>query len=890
MRRLTAWRGLPWLGILLLTLLFFHQLAFSGMILARGDTFQYFYPYWDARNAAFRAGELPLWASELFMGLPLLANPQLGVYYPLNWLTAPFRAPAAITLSVLLHVALAAAGACCLYRQLISRRWLPAMVAGIAFAFGGVFSAHIEQINQLQGLAWMPILFALYHRLLAGERAWRAGLLLAMAWALQIFSGHTQTVFISGVGLAIYGAGYGLAAAGPRRLARALLPLIPLALCFALALLLALPQLLPSLELMAMSNRGAGFSLQAATAFSLPPSMLGRALLPSYDGQVFGEYAATIGVAGLGLALWGMLNGGGNLLQRRLWITLAIVGMALALGRSNPLYLLLAELPGFNLFRVPARFLALFGLAMALLAGLGVEAMARPGRSWRLAVVALALGLLIGGTLWLLPGQEALIFGGAGISWLSLALWLGAGLALLALLLIKRPGMQMAAVALLTAELFVAARQLPHQDLAPADVYLGEREPISLLRQLQEGEIMPGRTLSASQIYFDPLDIIELRRRYAELGMDWQAQFHALDAIKMQETLYPNLALSWGLPSVDGFGGGITPSRGFSLYASLLLPRAAPLPVDGRLGERMAVPNCWGACLPARPWLEASDIRAIITDKVYDVWYEGVAYDTALSRYWTAAESLPALPDFADALSVLHRDELPGGLPAREYIYNGHRLLFTTVALDRLDVGLLHAEGILALTAINSQDASQFQELQPPPFTRVYAGAVKIFQLPPAGRRAFLAGDIVTVSDDALGDARALDLLREGAPLVIHGDMRHAKAELDGSQTVTVLGYAANEISLGIDTPDAAILALAEAWHPGWRATVNGQPTPVYRANLVYRALPVPPGESLVKLVFAPQGWREALFVGIALWGLALLAAAFDGIFRRFPQGHRQES
>ena len=71
-------RILPLCCLIILTLLFFHQLALSGKILARGDTYNYFYPYWDARNQAFRAGELPLWTSDLFMGVPLLANPQIG--------------------------------------------------------------------------------------------------------------------------------------------------------------------------------------------------------------------------------------------------------------------------------------------------------------------------------------------------------------------------------------------------------------------------------------------------------------------------------------------------------------------------------------------------------------------------------------------------------------------------------------------------------------------------------------------------------------------------------------------------------------------------------------------------------------------------------------------
>ena len=221
------------------------------------------------------------------MGAPLLANPQMGTYYPPNWPTTPFRAPTAIAISILLHTALAAAGTCFLYLEAVSRRWIPALAAGVIFAFGGYLGAHVEQINQLQGLAWMPILFALYHRILTRGHPRRDALLLAMAWALQIFSGHTQTVFISGVGMAIYGMSFAITAGThDGRRARMFRALLLLAACFTTALLLALPQLLPSLELLRLSNRSGGFDLQNATAFSLPPNVLGRALLPSYDGAV----------------------------------------------------------------------------------------------------------------------------------------------------------------------------------------------------------------------------------------------------------------------------------------------------------------------------------------------------------------------------------------------------------------------------------------------------------------------------------------------------------------------------------------------------------------------------------------------------------------------------
>ena len=417
----------------------------------------------------------------------------------------------------------------------------------------------------------------------------------------------------------------------------------------------------------------------------------------------------------------------------------------------------------------------------------------------------------------------------------------------------------------------MAARNLPFNDLAPADVYLHERQPISELRSLQAEEAVPRRTLSASQIYFDPLDIADLQARYAGLGMNWRAQFHALDAVKMQETMYPNLALSWGLPALDGFGGGITPSRAYSLYALLLLPESESLPVDGRLGERMAEPRCWGACLPARRWLDATDAAYIITDRVYDATHEGIGYDTALSQYWAGSARMPSLPDYADEVRILHRAPLWAGLPAAAFQLNEHDLLVTKATRGDLETLWSEAEHFLALTAVDSRQPERFAQLQPPPFERVYQGAVKIFRLPAAGKRAFLSDKAQIVGDDDAGDEGALELLRAGAELVIHGADLPESGELDGSETVVITAYKPDEMRLAVESPSAATLVVAEAWHPGWQATVNGKPAPLWRANLVFRALALPAGASDVRLVFAPELWRTALYIGIGLWSIALI-------------------
>ena len=44
---------------------FFWRIGLAGRVLAGGDAFTYFYPYWAARSAALRVLRLPLWNPDL---------------------------------------------------------------------------------------------------------------------------------------------------------------------------------------------------------------------------------------------------------------------------------------------------------------------------------------------------------------------------------------------------------------------------------------------------------------------------------------------------------------------------------------------------------------------------------------------------------------------------------------------------------------------------------------------------------------------------------------------------------------------------------------------------------------------------------------------------------
>lgn len=888
-------RFAPLLLIIALTLLFFHQMALTDKILARGDTYNYFYPYWDVRNEAFRNGELPLWTPDIFMGAPLLANPQLGTYYPPNWLTAPFRAPTAIKISILLHSIWAALGMFILYRTVISQRILPALMAAIVFTFGGYVGAHVEQINQLQGLAWMPILFVLYHRLLTGKTPLRYGILLAMAWSMQIFSGHTQTVFMTGFGLGIYGlyvsAMQWQENRTPLLLGRALLFLAGFAL---FALMLSIPQLLPTLELTGMSIRGGGFNPQQATAFSLSPNIIGRALLPSYDSQLFGEYVATIGVIGLGLALWGMVAQPpmfnhsemrfalDTRYQRWIWIILAVVGLSLAFGRYNPLYLILAELPGFNLFRVPARWLSLFTLGMAMLAGLGVQALnpgmftkflsETPTRMKRFTVfIIVFMGGLIFLTRFVFIVDAGDVYGDPIPPNTTVFIWVMSVALLVVLLIIRHKWMNAVAIVAVIVELFFMSLSLPYNDLTPPEVYLGQRFTISQLLAYQTDAVVPGRILTISRLLFDPGDKNALRERYTRLGLDERSQFHAFDAVKKQEMLMPNLPLTWGIPSIDGFGGGILPTIYYSQFTSLLLPENELRTVDGRLGEIMAKPDCRGACIPKTDWLLYTDTRYLITDKVYDVWYDGVAYDTTLAEFWQTTNRLNRPDDDFNEVRILHTDPLEDfdAQPTDD------GLLITVTDWDGLQAILGdQSQGILAVTLVDNRVKDVFWQLQPPPFVRTLSSDIKIYAIAPEETRAYLPPTTHILPDNWLGHEDALDILREGRGFVIHGDGIQPRdlsytEQLNLFSATEFTDYSDIRITINVTTEDEAYLILNDAYYPGWKATVNGEDVPVYRANVMFRAVPVPAGDSEVIFYFEPDLWRYALYVGIGFWLVA---------------------
>ena len=61
------------------------------------------------------------------------------------------------------------------------------------------------------------------------------------------------------------------------------------------------------------------------------------------------------------------------------------------------------------------------------------------------------------------------------------------------------------------------------------------------------------------------------------------------------------------------------------------------------------------------------------------------------------------------------------------------------------------------------------------------------------------------------------------------------------------------------EAPEDGFLLVADTFYPGWTAHVDGQPTPIYRANISVRGIRLPKGRHEVRLTYDLPGFARGL-------------------------------
>jgi hypothetical protein len=416
-------RGI-WPGLLLLICLFASGLWWKVRVEApmraprvvaeTFDDFAYYYPMFSYGFEEVSQGRLPLWNPYQHCGTPFFATGQHLLLYPLNALYLLLPTAAAMKATNVLHIALAILFTYFLARS-VDLRPEAALTAGLIFAFSPVVTDNIYVPHHLYGSIWIPLHLALVHRILTRERKARTALLLAVAVAAQYLGGYPQHCLFSAYVMGLYVLWFVAVewhTISWGRLGSAVAALAGAAL---LAGFLALPQLLPAMELSALSPRPlGGMTLQtadptAAPGWRLPLATLVGTLLPTWNSVFAAGIVPHVGAVGIALAVVGSVF---PWRPRVAWFfaVLTLGSGVLALGRHTPLYELYFMLPTGDWFRGPTRFFVLTGFGLAMLAGCGVDSLGRGrvGRKGLLVLLGGALALAVMSSALLLSAGEQL--------------------------------------------------------------------------------------------------------------------------------------------------------------------------------------------------------------------------------------------------------------------------------------------------------------------------------------------------------------------------------------------------------------------------------------------------------------------------------------------------
>ena len=729
----------------------------SGAVTIPYDAKSQFFPQLTFLARSLAEGQSPFWTPNVFAGWPQIADPQSLIFSPFHFILALFNPTPSFFAADAVVFALLFTGGVGIILIFRERRWhvAGAVVAGLAFAFGGSNASRLQHIGQIESLVFL--MWALLMLMRALERSsWWVGAAFGVFAALIVL-GRNQ-VSLLGIYLLM---GFVLWhwLDGEGRLVRLRASVMPLVVgTVAGALITAVPVLLT--ELLAVnSNRpeigyfiaGRGSlhpayflmlvfgNLYRASDFQYeywgPPSFPWHEVFGSTDlylaqnaGQIYCGALVAVTVLGFGMVR-------GLLWSRGIrFFTIALALMVLySLGKYTPALRVMHELPGVSLFRRPADGSFLIGALLALTAGYLVHRWLSgtvPGwaRWHRWADLALALALTVAALVlafWIGQLQSAIAPIVVGLLLLAGAI----GALILARRLDGRSPLAAAALLAVFSTVDLAWTNAPNESTGlPPAVYEALRfdtkdETIALLKTRLAATAAPDRR-----------DRVEL------IGIAYH---------------WPNLGLVHNFEHL--FGHNPLRSRDFFRATA------------------------------------AHDTVAISDQRQFT----------------------PLLPSYRSNLENLF----------------GVRFIAAGIPVEQIDKSL--KPGDLTLIA-RTKDAY-------------------VYENPRALPRVLLAGNwVITAFERMIADGRWPDGWTSSSVLLERAPRPAFPPSAKKTGAARIISYRNTEVVVEVETSASTMLVLNDVWHPWWRATLDGTPVEILKANVLFRGVAVPPGKHTVRFTFHP--------------------------------------
>ncbi len=920
--------GVACILLLLLAILFPWQLSLLGQLPSSVDFLLQYYPNLAFLGNSLKAGELPLWNPYVFAGTPYLADPQSALLYLPNW---PFLllldTVGAARAIVLFHYALASVSFY-LYMRVIGLPRRPSFLGASIFGVSEYTITQVAGIPLLINLSWIPVVLLLLELTLQ-RRSVVCALGTAVALTMQLFNGWLHGLYITGFAILFTFLWHAIQQMAVHRSWRRLQETVGLGGLIGIVWgAMGSILLLPAMEFVGQSNYVMERGLERAGSEG---NVTVLALLGTGGSEGHGAY---IGMIGLLLALAGALFGRD---RRRVWLFLLLGGFALlvAFGTKAPLYgHLYPWVPGFRTFHTPGRFMALYLLSASALAAFGADALLR-GTSRRqllcLGGVLLllmgplyytmsrmfapeALGLLLNNLIHWWDGpflnaetaRHIALFGVGGFLLLMvigtgrisgrLAYALALGLLLLDLSMMRGLGGHYFS---LPPTVLEANHGLAFPEKGDGQGYrvLGYARnrtlhflsdfPYNLVPALMPPNLAMIYGLQDVQGY-NPLQL----RRYADYiaavnggaqdyhwALIYNLQSPLLDllglryvALRGDNSRLQNVTIATGL-NLESSGETLSVQTRHVLASGLqihsYLGNSTEL-VDGQIAARVRVVDSSGGS-------STIDLRAGI--------------ETAEWAY-----------DRPDVVSRVKHSRAPismtWNLPSPVHTYVAEVAFPEPIEIAELSLERVEPNVFITVPEIAAIPAVPLQRYQEVGETE----EVKLYRNNLALPGAMLGPEAVSVGSpvEALEEVQRPDfdprrmVVLEGSDRPTVGatgrsPLPDAHAQVQATTTlgeVELLSRSNNTVRLEVRTGAGGFLVLNELSYPGWNAYVDGVRTGVWRANYLFRAIEISPGDHEVEFRFEP----DSLKLGFALSLSTLASLSMAAIWKLRRRQHRKES
>jgi hypothetical protein len=165
---------------------------------------------------------------------------------------------------------------------------------------------------------------------------------------------------------------------------------------------------------------------------------------------------------------------------------------------------------------------------------------------------------------------------------------------------------------------------------------------------------------------------------------------------------------------------------------------------------------------------------------------------------------------------------------------------------------------------------------QAPEAYQVIAGGRRVlppfalYENPGTFPRAFVVGQARPLPgrQDVLRDLRDTDFRRV---VLLEGHPGGSADAAPSFRSAEIREYQPNRVAVRADGP--GFLVLTDIAYPGWTASIDGQPVPIYRANYLFRAVELSAGNHDVLFRFDPASYRLGRIISMTALCLVLVLA-----------------